>query len=163
MNSLRKVAVLTSTALLGITVVMWCMALSRNNREKLISFGPNYHVGVMSFRNVDARISFFNDEEYGAYRGSIVGLEGGPPYIKHGFGSFFGIYYRYFRWPDGTELWTLLLSLWYPTILFSVLPIAWLLSLPAMAPYRPRFSLRTLLLFTTLVALALGLIVWASR
>jgi len=81
---------------------------------------------------LDTRLAFFNDSEYGPYRGSIIGMldEDGnvqPPLEQQvGFGDTWGIYYRYFRWSFGT-LWTLAFSLWYLVGVFCVLPLVWLL------------------------------------
>lgn len=73
---------------------------------------------------------FFNDADYGPYRGSMLGVvddQGNvyPPREEEAyFGDTAGIYYRYFRWPDAT-LSTLMVSLWYPAALFTVIPACW--------------------------------------
>ncbi len=54
--------------------------------------------------------------------------------------------------PSGARL---VIADWLPTLLFATLAaVPWL-------PWSNRFSLRTLLIATTLVAVVLGLIVWA--
>jgi hypothetical protein len=69
-----------------------------------------------------------------------------------------GLYYRYFDWWNQKDsLWTLALSLWYPIALSTVLPSFWLIQhLRRRNGFR--FSLRTLLIATTLLALVLGLL-----
>ena len=77
-------------------------------------------------------MSFFSDKEYGPYHGSIIAVTSPEWPIKRifskqrAFGDFCGIYYRYFRWADsGNVLWTLSVSLFYPMIVFAVLPTIW--------------------------------------
>jgi hypothetical protein len=102
------------------------------------------------------RLVFFNDAQYGPYHGSIIALidDEHPPKavwawrVSENYGArkeiifdgkgaiqvtatgadFPGIYYRHFQWPNTPEpLWTLMVSLWYPVFLFSVLPLIWIL------------------------------------
>ena len=64
--------------------------------------------------------------------------------------------FRIFRWKSGlTEL---QIPMWFPVAIFaSMSAIPWLLQ------FRWRFSLSTLLIATTLIAVVLGLAVWAVR
>jgi hypothetical protein len=97
----------------------------------------------------------FNDPD-GPYQGSIIGL-GGEQIDTIGFGDTLGIYYRHFRWPSGAVLWTLQLSIWHPvasTVLVAGFP--WILR-------SRRFSLRTLLIAMALVAVALGVLIYAAN
>jgi hypothetical protein len=55
---------------------------------------------------------------YGISQVSFIG-EQGELVGKDRFGDLPGIYYRHFEW------WTLRLSLWYPILLFAVLPALW--------------------------------------
>ena len=121
-----NIGVLVSVVLLGVTVALWVAALNSNQWDHRLSLGNSFHIGVCG-PGLDSRLVFFSDSEYGPYSGSIIQLNGSPPLErKIGFGDTLGIYYRYFRFPDGgPTLWTLMLSLWYPTILFVVLPIIW--------------------------------------
>lgn len=60
-----------------------------------------------------------------------------------------------FEWTISSVRQEAMLPYWGPTLFFATL---------AATPWAPwRFSLRTLLLFTTLVAVGLGVIVWAAR
>jgi hypothetical protein len=86
-----------------------------------VSITPTFHIGVWNI-GLDSRLVFFNDAEYGPYRGSIVGLAGNEYPHTRGFGDTLGIYYRHFTWPDSV-LWTLAVSLWYPILLFSLWPL----------------------------------------
>lgn len=101
-----------------------------NPQAHHLSLTQKCHVSVMWRGGLDSRISFFNNSDYGPYRGSIVGLvdEQGnvyPPMIREArFGDTAGIYYRYFQWSSGSVLWTLNVLIWYPAALFAILP-AW--------------------------------------
>jgi hypothetical protein len=92
---------------------------------KIFEVRPDFHVGL---RN-DA-ITFYSDA-LGPYTGSLIQIDGFPPIAERsGFGLEWGIYYRYVRWEPGDwhpstqpiEFWTLIISLWYPTILFAAFP-----------------------------------------
>ncbi len=71
-------------------------------------------------------------EETGPYNGSIISFTspGDPsPYETERRFDALGIYFRYFKFRivfPGEVLWTLTVSLWYPIILFSILPAIWL-------------------------------------
>jgi hypothetical protein len=74
-------------------------------------FGPSFEI--------------FNDADYGPYRGSIIEVTGPRHSLQvkaTGF-IFPGIYYRLFRWPNGTSLWTVSLSLVYPLLFSAILPV----------------------------------------
>ncbi len=125
-----NVITLVSTVLLVETLVLLLVSPSIKPRDHHLTLGDNFHIGVFG-----RRLTFFNDSNYGPYRGSIIGFvddQGNlQPTLEReiGFGETLGVYYRYFRWNDGGVLWTLMISLWYPTILFSVLPILWYIRL----------------------------------
>src|SRR5262245_33740077 len=105
------VAAVVSAILLAVTVILWIVALSVSPGERNydIALGKEFYVGFCR-----GRIALYNDGEYGPYQGSILGL--GPPQWERElwFGNRWGIYYRYFRWPDQTVLWTLTVSFLYP-------------------------------------------------
>jgi hypothetical protein len=95
--------------------------------QQRLSFGKDVHVGVWSAWG--PRLIFFNDAEYGPYRGSTIALvdDGGNTYPRDfkpsGFGDVAGVYYRHFVWTNTNDtLWTLMVSLWYPIVLFAALP-----------------------------------------
>jgi hypothetical protein len=94
-----------------------------------VSWNQTAHVGVWG-RDFDPRLVFFSDPD-GPYRANTTRIlvdEQGYPYRPRveGFGDSWGIYFRYFQWPN-TELWTLTVSLWYPMAIFAILPaIRWL-------------------------------------
>jgi hypothetical protein len=72
----------------------------------------------------------FNDQEYGPYGGSIITFADGEGRsaleVNTGFDCP-GIYYRYFRFRQiQYELWTLMVSLWYPLVVFGLLLGCWL-------------------------------------
>ena len=92
-----------------------------------LSFGNDFHVGVWSAWG--PRLVFFNDAEYGPYLGSTIALvdEQGNVYPRDlkqsSFGDVAGVYYRHFVWTNTNDtLWTLMVSLWYPIVLFAALP-----------------------------------------
>ncbi|MDB5392332.1 MAG: hypothetical protein JWM11_7978 [Planctomycetaceae bacterium] len=128
-NRAIKVAVLFSLCLSVISGMLFLCGFAANPWEHYLSFNKSFHVGVWN-REFDSRIVFFNDAEYGPYRGSLIGLEGSDPSLDpqiRAFGDTWGIYYRDLRWPD-ERLWTLMVSLWYPIILFALPPIMWWLT-----------------------------------
>jgi hypothetical protein len=60
-----------------------------------------------------------------------------------------------FRWESSSETFNLIVPYWFPV--FALVALAAMSWLPG------RFSLRTLLIATTLVAAVLGLVVYAAR
>ena len=121
-----KIGVLVSVILLGVGVSLWVAALNSNQWDHRLSLGNSFHIGVCA-HGLDGRLAFFSDSEYGPYQGSIIQIAGIPPLEREiRFGDRLGIYYRYLRFADeGPILWTLMISLWYPTILFVVPAIIW--------------------------------------
>ncbi|MEX2092516.1 MAG: hypothetical protein WD971_07550 [Pirellulales bacterium] len=135
-----KIVSAISWILLGTTVLLWLATLWIDPWSHHISLGDDFHIGVWG-RGWDARLVIFSDAEYGPYRGSIIGLsdEQRNRLTKLDreicFGDSWGTYYRYFRLPDGYVLWTLMVSLWYPIIVFSMSPlIAYVLRLRRQGP-----------------------------
>ena len=127
-------ASLISGVLLGCTVVLWASAFVISPWNHRLSITESFHVSVWGGFDEPffGRLVFFNNKEYGPYRGSIISLSDSqgnsvPPITKRAWGDLFGVYYRYFHWSDtGETLWTLMVSLGYPLLLFSVLPAFWL-------------------------------------
>ncbi len=97
-----------------------------------ISLNPQCHISVCGFGNSSvSRLNMFNNPTYGPYRGSVIELSKGPDdeptvKLKAAFGDSYGIYYRYFEWPDKSVLYTLSVTLWYPLIGFAIAPFYWL-------------------------------------
>ena len=122
-----KIATMFSTVMLALAVLLFLLGYIVNPLKYHLSFREDSHVGVSS-DGFDSRLVFFNDAEYGPYRGSIIGLvdaDGNayPPMEREeSFGDSWGVYYRHFQWPDST-LWTLMVTLWYPVALFAIMPI----------------------------------------
>jgi len=123
----NALSLISAVYLLG-TVNLWIWSFWADARTQSLSFANDFHVAAER-----GRLSFFNDKDYGPYRGSIIAIvsEEWPMeriFSKHqAFGETLGIYYRYFRWADsGAVLWTLSISLIYPLILFSLLPAIWI-------------------------------------
>ncbi|MBI1370077.1 MAG: hypothetical protein GC162_15665 [Planctomycetes bacterium] len=114
-------AVTLALPIAGMWIDPWEQRLSLTNQCHLTLWGDGLGTSLV----------FFNDAAYGPYRGSIISVSDdqgntSPP-IKRRFhiGPFAGIYYRYFRW-TGATLWTFALSVWYPALLFTILPArAW--------------------------------------
>ncbi len=103
-----------------LTVILLVLSLAMNPWDHRISLSDDFHVGLWAGRAV-----FFNDAEYGPYRGSIIGLtdsdgNADPPLEREiKWGDSLGVYFRYFRWPDST-LWTLMVSLLWPLAIFGL-------------------------------------------
>ena len=126
-----KIVTVVSTAMLAISVLLFLAGYVFSPWDHYMSFSDDSHVGVWA-RGLDSRIVLFNDAEYGPYCGSIIGLvdvDGNvhrPLEHEEAFGDSWGIYYRYFQWPD-SRLWTLMVTLWYPILFFSIVPVIGLL------------------------------------
>lgn len=84
-----------------------------------LSLGDQFHVTLLS-DNWGQNVYIYNDAQDGPYRGGIVSVTGGTE-IKttRALGRTAGIYYRYFQWFDGSTLWTLMVSLWWPAGIFG--------------------------------------------
>ena len=110
--------------LLGLSIAsVWI-----NPWDQYFSISRQFHIGIWG-QGLDVRLVFFNDADYGPYRGSMISLDGDPPLDRAVyFGDTAGIYYRYFR-VAGSSLWTLMLLIWYPIALFATLPACRLLAL----------------------------------
>lgn len=121
-----RIVTVASTVMLIITVLLFLAGYVSTPWDHYLSFSDDSHVGVWG-HGVDSRIVFFNDTEYGPYRGSIIGIvdaDGNvhPPLEREeAFGDSWGIYYRYFEWSD-SKLWTLMVALWYPIAIFAIMP-----------------------------------------
>lgn len=131
-NMLRrtfKIATTISWALLVTTFLLWIAAFWIDPWSHRISLGDNFHISVGGSDWWDVSLVVFNDAEYGPYRGSIIGFSDneGHSFPKFDreiyYGDTWGVYYRYFRWLDQSVLWTLMVSLWYFIIVFSMLPL----------------------------------------
>jgi hypothetical protein len=124
---LFNIAVALSAIAFCLLVVVWLTASSVDPRKKFVSLSTGCHLSVDA-RGADARLEVFNDATYGPYSGSIIGIAGDPNGPKvSGVGDVAGIYHRMIRWPNGTSLWTLSLSLIYPMVACTVLPVVWVI------------------------------------
>ena len=117
----------------GSHVALWLAAFAVNPWDHHLSIAPSFHIGVWGGTDgpIFGRLVFFNDDEYGPYRGSIVALSDGqgkvPPEFQprvSEWGDSYGVYYRHFYFPKSDKtLWTLMISLLYPFALSAVLPL----------------------------------------
>ena len=126
---LPKASNLTTAAsaiLLGITLALCVSAYWVNPYGHHVSIGPNFHIGVYDGSgDYDiGRIAVFT-HPHGPYTGGMIGVVGGRSPSLVGFGDTAGVYFRYFN-HSNPKNWTLMVSLWYPLIFFSVLPGIWL-------------------------------------
>ena len=117
---------LISALLMACTVILWAWSFWTDPYKSNLSASNAFHIGLY-----DGRVEFFSDK-FGPYHGSIIALTSPERPIerifaeRRGFGDTAGIYYRYFRWANsGAVLWTLSVSLFYPMIVFAVLPLTW--------------------------------------
>ncbi|HEX4123986.1 MAG TPA: hypothetical protein VHY37_04605 [Tepidisphaeraceae bacterium] len=124
-------AVLVSSVFATGIICLWILAASGHidGQKPLVSFSKGCHFTIYG-RDADYRLAFYNDAAYGPYHGSIIGMvrrDGWSPIkiIEHGFGDTAGTYYRHFRWPWGSVLWTLMISFAWPLGLSMVLPLLW--------------------------------------
>jgi hypothetical protein len=120
-----RVAAVIWAVPLFVFLAVWLASFWLTAREHHIALGSAF-VGIE-----DGRMSFFNDDAYGPYRGSVVFLTGAddklPPGCEFSGFDFPGVYYRYIRLPDGA-LWTLTTSLFFPIALSAAAPILWIIS-----------------------------------
>lgn len=125
-----RFANIISLICLGVVVLLLATSPVLDSWEKHFSIIDEFGVGA--WRNGwDVQLVVFNNATYGPYRGSIIDRPwtdtGGNVHSllsqKVEFGDAWGIYYRYFRWPDNRTLWTLAISLWYFLPVFGALPL----------------------------------------
>lgn len=121
-NRARRIAFLASLLSLGGFLLLALSGYITDAWHHRLSITRSFHIGVCN-TGLDSRLVFFNDAEYGPYRGSIVGLAGNQSPHTNAFGDTLGVYYRHFTWPDSVH-WTLAVSMWYPILMFSAWP-AW--------------------------------------
>lgn len=111
-------------ALSGFMLILSAATFMLDPWNHRVSLGSQFHVGVWRMRgDTLGRIMFFSDADYGPYRGSLIGLINGDDIVspfdrRVAWGDSCGVYYRWFHRPDGTTLWTMALSLWYPLMAF---------------------------------------------
>jgi hypothetical protein len=84
-----------------------------------VAITPRFHLGLF-----DGGAWFYGDEW--PYRGSIIQIDGQPPVSQKSGLDFPGVYYRYFFRSSAHTTWSLMVSLWYPIVLFAILPALWL-------------------------------------
>lgn len=102
------------------------LTLTLNPWDHRVALTPDFRFAVWSgFSGTDPVLVFFNQNE-GPYRGSLITVEGDPrpPVVSSFDWEFPRIYYRHIRRDDSIE-WTLMVSLWYPLIVFAIGPVAW--------------------------------------
>lgn len=123
---LYRITTLISAILFALVALLALAAHNIDPSSQRLACGQNTLVSVVAYR-WHPQIVFFNDPD-GPYRGSIIALAGEPyPWDRRqAFGETAGIYYRYFHWKTGGELWTLSVSMLYPAVFFAILPAIWL-------------------------------------
>ena len=131
MNQIFKWASIISCLGAGLCIfVIVACEFFQPTHIRLVSFSESYHIGLSARGNLDTRIALYNDSEFGPYQGSVLGLvdkngNASPVFDREqAFGDWLGVYHRYFREAGtGLEIWTTLISLWYPTVILSIIPI----------------------------------------
>lgn len=119
-----------SAALLVFAVLLGLVGSQLNPWDHYVSCHQRLHFGVWGRGGLHTVLVIFNDAGYGPYRGSLIQvvLDDGQAYPKliseRGYDAP-GIYYRFFHFPDGTILWTLMLSVWYFMAGASIVPLIW--------------------------------------
>ena len=134
-NRALQYATLASFILFVVAVLLFIAGFAVNPWDHRLSVTENFHIGVWRYGSgLDVRLVFFNHGEYGPYRGGAIAViddQGNvhPPRERESaWGDSWGIYWRYFHWKEAwgqtdPVLWTLMVSLWYPMVLFSLLPV----------------------------------------
>jgi hypothetical protein len=104
---------------------LWLASFSVDALAHHLTLRKSLYVGIEH-----GCISFFNDEQYGPYHGSVIALTDGihtiPDLDKSGF-DFPGIYYRWFHFKTSPPalLWTLTFSLLFPIALAAIPAELW--------------------------------------
>lgn len=128
MRSLVNAVTWVSTALFAGTCLFFVVGAYRFTHP-VISFNESFHVGACTYGSgMQPCIVFYSDADE-PYRGSVIQLrnsETGEVWPKFKrvvkYGPRWGVYYRYFEWPNSFSLWSLWVSLGYPLLLFGLLP-----------------------------------------
>jgi hypothetical protein len=118
MTEWSKQLVIASAIVCCLLVAAFLVSYHLDVRRHCIAITPNLHVGLF-----DGGTWLYSDEW--PYRGGILEIAGYPSVVsKTGF-DFPGIYYRYFR-SASHRSWSLMLSFWYPIVLFVSPTAVWL-------------------------------------
>jgi hypothetical protein len=128
---------------------------------------------IVTIRINDSGPQFLNIHSTGGHFSLVVKVHQGDsgPWLRHsasspplnaGYPDDFGNYpdsvrFRIFRWRSA-GLTQVQIPIWFPVVLFALLVVV-----PWIRQVSWRFSLRTLLVATTLVAVGLGLLLWATK
>jgi hypothetical protein len=129
MSTAVRIGFVASLALCMASTVLFALSLVVNPWDHYLSLADDFHIGLWN-----GQIVFFNNADYGPYRGSIIGFvdEHGnvyPPLKREvAWGYSLGVCFRYFRWIDDSTLWTLIVSLLWPIGVFGFpcLLMAWI-------------------------------------
>ena len=119
-----RISVTVSILIFATSAILFATGCFTDPWKHRVSVGDSFHIGVWN-QGLDSRIIFFNNAKYGPYRGSLIdvidenGKRHSPPLEERAIGDSWGVYYRYFRWAD-VALWTLMVTLWYPLSLSSL-------------------------------------------
>jgi hypothetical protein len=154
LNYLRiAVSALSLTACV-LLVALWVRSYWK--REVLCYGGLPYRKSARILESTDGELNFSNMySTLSEYTGRWLFTPVSPPKLfratRH---SFAGIGFN----PNPSPYWSVTIPYWLPVILCAALAVA-----PWIRLQRWRFSLRTLLIATTLVAAALGVIVYLAR
>jgi hypothetical protein len=120
---------LNCAALASTGLLVFILAISifpPNPRDHHVSLKSNFHIGVWRRDSALGSLVFFNNGQWGPYSGSIMFIHSNGSVLEPtsiGWGKSWGVYYRHFQWKNGDTLWTLAVSLWYPFLLFALLPV----------------------------------------
>jgi hypothetical protein len=149
-NRQFNAASFVSGVLAGFSIILWLATFIVSPENYRLSFTHHFHVSVWSGFTGDTlgRLVVFTDTQ-GPYAGGMLGVAGKEIQsgwhttdYKYDFGQTIflseraeiedteqycdlpGIYFRHFVLPSQPPpSWTLMISLWYPLCLFSILPL----------------------------------------
>jgi hypothetical protein len=152
-KSLRYLQI-TWTAFCAISCVLLCVLWVRSYWQTFIAHKatPDGHTLFVDSSNGD--VTFSRDLGLATRRLSWTRARDVTPAWKKPPTSYWG---AGFSWRSSPYL-SVRLPYWIPTLIFAVASV-----LPCIGQMSFRFSLRTLLIATTLMAVVLGLAVWATR
>lgn len=153
MKRALNLATIASVVLLVAQLVVCVWAISPRSRQYWPVTGK-WHVSLWG--SDDAMVGplmFYNHKQLPKLlKTGIASIDGVAPTPTKW--QNLGIYSWYLSLSEQDALWLVTVSLWYPIIFASILPAIWLMR--RLIRTRCRFSLRTLMLFVTLVAFVFG-------
>lgn len=121
-NKIRNGAYISAILFLGficLYIIVWFLNPNQNLDWSYFSLGKDFHIAIT--KNWGGNFVFFNQDS--PYTGSIIKFAGDKTIKEWGLTGW-GIYFRHIdNSVQKSVWWTLMISLWYPIIMFGALPV----------------------------------------